>query len=166
MTGDKSNNFVLITVSLTLLISIAVPTSMCSQLLGITLCCVVPAALVSSSAVVFIPPPLIELSAFSCLIFPCNSSPWSSQPPSTSPTHLPVPALPPRLSSLLHSSLCCCLPALVPSNQLSHRHNPTWSRFWYFSKPHCKTKPTHAASPLPHLPPPPRAAVHRLTQWL
>lgn len=134
MTQDKSNHFVLITVSLTLLISVAVPT-MCSQLLGITLCSQVFTALVSSSAVVFIPPPLMFLLSHlpSQLFSPC-----SSQPLSTSPTHLPVPPLPPCPPSPLHSSLCCCLAALLPENQLSHRHNPTGTRLWYLSTSHCK----------------------------
>lgn len=109
MTQDKSNHFVLITVSLILLISIAVPTSMCFQLLGITLCSEVSTALVSSSAVVFIPPPLIELSGFSSSIANLFSMqfPASSHQPH-SPASASSPSLPIKPAAQLFLLLSGC----------------------------------------------------------
>ena len=177
MTWDKSNHSVLITVSLTLLISIAVPTSACSCASAANSwaspLALKPPSLLLSPPLCWSPSHLLSSSchSFSCLVWSQLFSPCGPRPPSTSPA---CPAVRHLLSPPCPPARCTALPSeepwlpFSPKTSFWHRHHPAiYTRPWYLSTPHCKTKPTSSMSPSfpPALPFPGHAVIlHHLRQ--
>lgn len=168
MTRDKSNHSVLITVSLALLISIAVPTSVCSR--------TSPAN--SPSRRIDLKPPSLLLSPSHLLSSSCQGSPVSSSITTLFSMWSPTPVHQPCAPCCLLSPPCPSSPPCV--SQPSPVRSP-WKQLLTWEQPHhldqtlvplytsLKTKPTSSTSPsFPAAPPSPSHAVnhHHLTQQL